>query len=349
MEKSQKNKRIYWIDAAKGIGVICVIAGHLFKPNTVICRVIFSFHMPLFFFLSGIMFSGKAATFSEYLRKKARGLLLPYLVIGLIGVIITLLASPFIGMPSKEALLTDLYGGNVLGTFYVGQIWFLISLFIISCAFYFVQKRFTEKWQIGIFVFTMVETSIAMQHINDYLPYGRFPMGLETHIMGLAFFGLGYLMKDSFFSVNEKISGGGVKHLYLIVVLLTVVMMLSYFNGWVNIAIPQFNDTFSYIFFASVGITWVSIVSMIFQHSKLLKHAGRNSMIIFGLHSIPLYAYAFLLRITELDIDAGVVSFKYFYAVIGTIFITAIMITIAYAYEKLIFVYKQKKMLKGEK
>ena len=57
-------------------------------------------------------------------------------------------------------------------------------------------------------------------------------------------------------------------------------------------------------------------------------------MIIFGLHSIPLYAYAYLLRITELDIDAGVVSFKYFYAVIGTILITHIMLVFSYFYEK---------------
>ena len=71
-------------------------------------------------------------------------------------------------------------------------------------------------------------------------------------------------------------------------------------------------------------------------------------MIIFGLHSIPLYAYAYLLRITELDIDAGVVSFKYFYAVIGTILITAVMVVISYTYEKLIFVYKQRKILKGD-
>ena len=65
-------------------------------------------------------------------------------------------------------------------------------------------------------------------------------------------------------------------------------------------------------------------------------------MIIFGLHSIPLYAYAFLLRITELDIDAGVVSFKYFYAAIGTIFITVIMLVFSYFYEKVKIRLKEK-------
>ena len=87
---------------------------------------------------------------------------------------------------------------------------------------------------------------------------------------------------------DEKINSW-VKNLNLIL-LLSAVMFLSCFNNWVNIYIPRFND----IFFACVGITCVSAVAMIFQRSKLLRHTGRNTMILFGLHSIPLYACNFI-------------------------------------------------------
>lgn len=40
--------------------------------------------------------------------------------------------------------------------------------------------------------------------------------------------------------------------------------------------------------------------------------------------------HAILFRITELDIDAEVIRFKYFYAAIGTI-ITVIMLVLLYA------------------
>lgn len=42
--------RNYHIDVAKGIGIILVIAGHLFTYKSVISMMIFSFHMPVFFF-----------------------------------------------------------------------------------------------------------------------------------------------------------------------------------------------------------------------------------------------------------------------------------------------------------
>ena len=43
--------RIGWIDTAKGIGLLCVILGHLSIPY--LDMWIYFFHMPLFFFLSG--------------------------------------------------------------------------------------------------------------------------------------------------------------------------------------------------------------------------------------------------------------------------------------------------------
>ena len=48
--------RIGWIDTAKGIGLLCVILGHLSIP--LVDAWVYFFHMPLFFFLSGVVFSG---------------------------------------------------------------------------------------------------------------------------------------------------------------------------------------------------------------------------------------------------------------------------------------------------
>lgn len=48
-------EREKYIDYAKGIGIILVILGHVSVPNPII-TYIFSFHMPLFIFLSGMVF-----------------------------------------------------------------------------------------------------------------------------------------------------------------------------------------------------------------------------------------------------------------------------------------------------
>ena len=52
------DKRINWIDIAKGITIILVIIGHLnvkwFPKLDIVINEIYTFHMPLFFMLSGL-------------------------------------------------------------------------------------------------------------------------------------------------------------------------------------------------------------------------------------------------------------------------------------------------------
>ena len=50
------SKRINYIDLAKGIAILCVIIGHTFSAydqGNILVQFIYSFHMPLFFILSG--------------------------------------------------------------------------------------------------------------------------------------------------------------------------------------------------------------------------------------------------------------------------------------------------------
>lgn len=56
--------RIEWVDILKGIAIICVFIGHTTNDNYgnisgLLHMWIYSFHMPLFFFLSGYVFSIK--------------------------------------------------------------------------------------------------------------------------------------------------------------------------------------------------------------------------------------------------------------------------------------------------
>lgn len=55
--KDRAGKRIEWLDVAKGLEIICVVYGYtIFKDE--LWRIwIYSFHMPLFFFLSGITYN----------------------------------------------------------------------------------------------------------------------------------------------------------------------------------------------------------------------------------------------------------------------------------------------------
>ena len=75
--------RIEWVDIAKGIGIILVVIGHMVKGNGIVGQSIWAFHMPLFFFLSG-MFMRPTELFISLIAKKARSLLLPCLSFSII-------------------------------------------------------------------------------------------------------------------------------------------------------------------------------------------------------------------------------------------------------------------------
>lgn len=62
-------KRILWIDYAKSICIYLVLLGHAHASQPV-TDFIYTFHMPLFFFLSGCLFSfEKHPNFKEFAIK----------------------------------------------------------------------------------------------------------------------------------------------------------------------------------------------------------------------------------------------------------------------------------------
>lgn len=87
--------RISFIDQLKGITILLVVIGHLIEHNAgrdnFLWTFIYSFHMPLFMFISGylayVTFRMERFNFFNvvlYLGKKCRTLLLPFLTWGIL-------------------------------------------------------------------------------------------------------------------------------------------------------------------------------------------------------------------------------------------------------------------------
>lgn len=98
MSKYDMAKRIEFIDIAKGICIILVVVGH-FCPDYApkwylgICKVIYTFHMPLFMFASGLVYiaTKKDITYKDFVCKKFKRLMIPYLSVSVILVTIKIL------------------------------------------------------------------------------------------------------------------------------------------------------------------------------------------------------------------------------------------------------------------
>ena len=75
------SKRIAYLDIAKGIGILLVVLGHNYVRISIpgMGKFIFSFHMPFFFLLSGMLFKAHYPILVLFKRRFAT-LIRPYLV-----------------------------------------------------------------------------------------------------------------------------------------------------------------------------------------------------------------------------------------------------------------------------
>lgn len=81
----ERKNRIEYIDIAKAFAIFCVVLGHTVSSDTFLKTVLYSFHMPVFFMLSGMVMQKKGEfSLGVYLKKKARLLLVPYFLWGVI-------------------------------------------------------------------------------------------------------------------------------------------------------------------------------------------------------------------------------------------------------------------------
>lgn len=78
------HKRDVKLDVAKGIGIVLMVIGHTGCPNW-LHSSIYSFHMPLFFIISGLCIGGDkiSGAYREYFYNKVRRLYLPFIQYGL--------------------------------------------------------------------------------------------------------------------------------------------------------------------------------------------------------------------------------------------------------------------------
>lgn len=148
-----------WIDFAKGITLLLVIIGH--TVSGVLSGAIYSFHMPLFFILSGITakLSSSAQQFSDKTQRSFRHLMFPFFLIYTIQTVVYLLRhfsniqqdASFLPAYLKERILAGIFSSgvtiSVFGTevLYVGVIWFFPALFIGKTLFDYMHLKLTAK------------------------------------------------------------------------------------------------------------------------------------------------------------------------------------------------------------
>ena len=150
-------ERMRWIDLAKGLCMIAVVLGHLGVPQW---NFVYSFHLTIFFILSGYTLK-KGPVTKEWLKNKFQRLMTPYFItcfaVALMDAANNLILSGdqristfTAGICNSILRLYFASGGNSkMGALWmgprIGAIWFLPAMFFALTAVRFLQNKVSDK------------------------------------------------------------------------------------------------------------------------------------------------------------------------------------------------------------
>lgn len=204
------------IDYARGFGILLVVAGHSQGPWP-LEKAIYSFHMPLFFLLSGYL--STTTPIRELLRSKFRSLIIPYLF----ACIITFIAFGDETWTKSETwtkLLLGIFSGGFRGTLeFNSPLWFLPTLFMTFILHHFTIKFISSKLYI---LLSSITISILLNKYtnNNELNIAR----ILTAIYSYPFFISGIILHD--FNKKSKLSAK-IKHISKQNLILPLLISLS--------------------------------------------------------------------------------------------------------------------------
>ena len=292
-------------DIARGIAMLCIIAGHL-KSLSILTRIVFTFHVPVFFFISGYFFRE-----GGNLRKTIIKLIKPYfftsavlmfidcgraIMKGMKGLQIDtvgqVLYNRFIGMLYGSGSRTDFLGHSFPTT---GAIWFLLAL--IWCELLFTAmlnltkgKRFRN---IMLYLISFILWLVAYITAKETW----LPLSIQSGFSAILFMTIGYQCKRNNIFINYR---GKISIVLLCGVMWLVSLFFSITNDHMSIVRSAFPNPPTNIFGALSAI-WILLFvgdklskkvdlssgSKVRNNlAKALAFVGENSLIILSFHTI---------------------------------------------------------------
>lgn len=276
--------RYNWIDYAKGMGILLMVFGHTGMP-VVLSKFIWSFHMPLFFFISGLLYDREKYSSPGLILKRIwRSLLVPYMFFS----VIVAVGYMCINIISHESVFHEFSVVSVLSKGWGGiALWFVSTLIITELLFWLLNAAGKRMILVGGGILLIMSYYAFMQGIH--LPYEADNLG-----MSLLFFSSGHLCKkqvsDHQPEVTESVS------------LIAITFVASMFFEKLDICSNGFGSGLPNIVIAFFGIMGILFLSKNLESLAtktksgrggicslplgLLKYIGQNTIILVGLSQI---------------------------------------------------------------
>ena len=265
-------KRIEFIDLAKGICILCIVLGHIGIDTTI--PGITNFVMPTFFVLSGLFFRDNEDV-KTFAVKKVNRLLIPFLFFYLIAYATFYVLKLF----APQLLVTDSNGiGDIFSNrqYFNGPIWFLISLFWSNVYLYIVNKnikqdclRITVIAFLGFCGWLLGQKSIFV------------PMFMDVALTTLPFFAAGYYLKKTTLIYPNKYDKYNL--LFVATLWIPAFLLSQYTNIRISFHYNIIEGTYCYLA-SFIGTLLIILLCKKIKSLPFISYCGRYSIVLLCVH-----------------------------------------------------------------
>ena len=265
------------IDIMKGIGICAVIAGHTFLTSNTIHNLIYSFHMPLFFILSGYFYKRDNKIIQKMVFD-GRRIIIPYILTSLFLIIFLSYRSPIPQLSLKYGLLAIIWGsgGTHTSLFFssmpkIGPLWFLPALFWCRTIYNTIVNKCKFRYTISLCV-----AVIAIL--------------IDRYVISLPFCILPGLSAITFYMIGNYINKHSINKLLIILCCLCWFIQLHYFG--IDMCVCMYKCYPIDILAGCFSTTLIYIIAKCISHhiiGRVISSLGKMSLTILCFHTLEFF------------------------------------------------------------
>ena len=281
-----KSNREYWLDIAKCFCIVLVVLNHM---NIHIPLVSFfggMLYMPLFFVAAGYTYRNKGESFKEFVKGKAKRLLIPYAVCNLLLFAFFTIINGKLSRPGILGLFysrTQLMRNGTVWNMNLSQYlnaptWFLTCMFLCYCFYRLIDQKYAETKSRRKAILCAMAVGVILRTFSPVL----LPWSIEN-----ALFFLGYL------EVGRALKEGGLswlrKNEWIYVNILVAYVALCYIQSIINVSISEYGRSMIlYFFTGSLGsILCMKAAELTEKYLKIFV----KPLALIGRHTLPILCW----------------------------------------------------------
>lgn len=332
-------KRLDYNDLAKSLGMLTIIWGHV-RLGDWSNAFVYAWHIPLFFFLSGMVFNkNKYDDFKTFFVKKVKSLLIPYAIFSFLTwcvwasfSFVTHAKVDSYWMPLVQTFIAQGSGGYLVHNV---PLWFVTCLFMMEIVYYFISGL-KNIW-IWILTIGLAIVSYFMITYLDSFDVTLLPWNLEVVCLGLPFLVIGHKVVEKWGHNQMQAYVNGHRALAFGMVFISggIVLVGSHYNGSISFGHAEIHNPLITYPCALAGVAMMLIVCMLLAGTnacennaiwmKWLKWFGRNSFTAMAIHN-PIKGFVCVIVGALFGCRSAVVSKNDYYSLVA--FAVTLIVTI---------------------